>query len=159
MMDLGSMVCTPRQPACGRCPLAPACVAHRDDLVADLPVKGKKLSRKAVHHHFFLIEDADGRLLVRRRPADGLWPNLWELPNAAVEEAAWQRADLEGYTLLGAFKHVFTHLDMYIKVYRGGQSPLPSDPSTRWMTRTERAEFGFSRAVLKIFQAYLPELS
>lgn len=159
MMDLGSMVCTPRQPTCTRCPLAPACVAHREGLVGELPVKGKKLARKAVHHHFFLIEDAEGRLLVRRRAPDGLWPNLWELPNAAVEEAVWQRADLTGYTLLGAFKHVFTHLEMYIKVYRGTTSPLAPDPSTRWVTRAESTEFGFSRAVLKIFQAYLPELS
>jgi A/G-specific adenine glycosylase len=158
MMDLGAMVCTPRQPACATCPLTSACAAQREGLQAQLPVKGKKLSRKTVHHHFFLVLDAEDRLLIRRRPADGLWPNLWELPNAAVSEAEWQRADLDGYELLGAFKHVFTHLDMLIKVYRGSVSPLPADASSRWIHRREVAEFGFSRAVLKIFQAYLPDL-
>ncbi len=159
MMDLGSMVCTPRTPACPACPLAPACEAHRSGLQAQLPVKGKKLARKTVHHHFYLLHDAEGRICIRRRPADGLWPNLWEIPNEAVEESVWQKADLPGYELLGAFKHVFTHLDMLIKVYRGSTSPLPDDPTTRWASREDIAEFGFSRAVLKIFQAYLTELA
>lgn len=159
MMDLGSMVCTPRTPACVACPLASACEAHRSGLQTQLPVKGKKLVRKTVHHHFYLLHDAEGRTCIRRRPADGLWPNLWEIPNEAVEEPVWQKADLPGYELLGAFKHVFTHLDMLIKVYRGSTSPLPDDATTRWVSRAEIAEFGFSRAVLKIFQAYLTELA
>jgi A/G-specific adenine glycosylase len=161
MMDLGAMICTPRKASCDACPLASGCQACAKQLVEQLPVKSKKLQRKTVWFHFFLAGEK-GQLWVQRRPATGLWPNLWEIPNVEVDEAAWQHGDLDGYTLLGAFKHVFTHLDMMIKVYQGpdlraleGQ-PLPqlSEPVRR-IAQAQAADYAFSRAVLKIFERYL----
>ena len=45
MMELGALVCTPRQPQCGVCPLAGDCRALAEDLVAELPVKRKQIGR------------------------------------------------------------------------------------------------------------------
>lgn len=156
MMDLGAMVCTPRRPFCSICPLATHCVAYREGLQEQLPVKAKKVSRSVVYQHFFLV-GPKGKIVIRRRPSTGLWAQLWEIPNVSVEAEVWQRADLEGYELLGAFKHVFTHLDMMIKVYRGSESPLPMDETTREIGLAHIPEFAFSRAVLKIFEQYLPD--
>src|SRR5262249_32428004 len=52
MMDLGATVCTPRAPACGRCPFAGSCAAHARGDAETFPRKRKK---------------PQGRL--RRRPA------------------------------------------------------------------------------------------
>ena len=48
MMELGALVCTPRSPRCGECPLAGDCRALAEDAVDVLPVKRK---RKAVPHY------------------------------------------------------------------------------------------------------------
>jgi A/G-specific adenine glycosylase len=37
LMELGALVCTPRNPACGDCPLAAGCAAHRDRAQARFP--------------------------------------------------------------------------------------------------------------------------
>ncbi len=161
MMDLGATICTPRKTLCDACPLASGCQAFAKQLVEQLPVKSKKLQRKTVWFHFFLAGEG-GQLWVRRRPSTGLWPNLWEIPNLEIDEAAWQHGDLDGYALLGAFKHVFTHLDMMIKVYQGSDlraldgQPLPqlSEPA-RVIAQAQVADYAFSRAVLKIFERYL----
>jgi A/G-specific adenine glycosylase len=161
MMDLGATICSPRKPQCQSCPLAQACQGYQKDLAEQLPVKAKKLARKTVYFHFFLAGPSSN-LWVLRRPATGLWPNLWEIPNMEVDAAEWQHGDLEGYTLLGAFKHVFTHLDMMIKVYQGPDIQLwrqhtedTVQDGAKLIARTEIGDYAFSRAVLKIFEQYL----
>src|ERR1035437_6082269 len=37
LMELGALVCTPRQPRCGVCPIAKHCVAYQEDRVDQLP--------------------------------------------------------------------------------------------------------------------------
>lgn len=154
-MDLGAMVCTPRNPSCHACPLATDCVARARDLVAELPVKSKKLRRKTVWHHFYLIGVEEATLRIQRRPPMGLWPNLWEIPNHEVTEAEWNRGHLEDYALLGAFKHVFTHQDMMIKVFSGTAMPAVIEKQAMVIPFAQIGQYAFSRAVLKIFERYL----
>src|SRR4051812_582044 len=45
MMDLGSAICTPRSPACGRCPLAATCLARAAGEPERFPVKAAKAPR------------------------------------------------------------------------------------------------------------------
>ncbi|MGH7972256.1 MAG: A/G-specific adenine glycosylase, partial [Limisphaerales bacterium] len=40
LMELGALVCSPREPKCPVCPLANGCVAFRDGRVSQLPMKG-----------------------------------------------------------------------------------------------------------------------
>jgi A/G-specific adenine glycosylase len=158
MMDLGAMVCTPKKPSCVLCPLQEACVAARDGIAEQLPVKEKKLKRRTVWLHFYLVRNENGELLVRKRPSDGIWGDLWEIPNLEVVEKTWNRAGEEGYELEGALKHVLTHLDLMIKIYRGPQFPEDPGPEAKWVPFGELEDYAFSRAVLKIFERYLPEI-
>lgn len=159
MMDLGSMVCTPRKPACDICPLNTECQAFARETVALFPVKAKRLQRKTVWHHFYLVGVDQGILYVQRRPSQGLWPNLWEIPNLEVTEAEWNKGNEEHFQLLGAFKHVFTHLDMMIKVYAGDTLPpafvVDKNEQLQQIQLPNIADYAFSRAVLKIFERYL----
>ena len=161
IMDLGSMVCKPRNALCHSCPLASECRAYAQQTVEQLPVKSKKLQRKTVWYHFFMA-GPPGQVWIQRRAATGFWPNLWEIPNLEVTDEQWQNNNLDGYVLLGAFKHVFTHLDMMIKVYVGADlqalagmpiAALGEEP--RLIERVQVDDFAFSRAVLKIFERYL----
>jgi A/G-specific adenine glycosylase len=159
MMDIGAMVCTPRNFACNKCPLQTGCVANREGTQANFPVKGKKLLRKTIYHHFFLTGQKGKTVWVQRRPATGIWAMLWEIPNEEVTEQVFRRANLEGYELLGTLKHVFTHMDMHIKVYRGEVSPLQAPENALELPLGRLNELGFSRAVLKIFECYLTQES
>ena len=159
MMDLGATICTPRNPSCSLCPLESGCQALSKQLIGELPKKAKKLKRKTVWQHFFLLHTDSNKILVRRRPATGLWPNLWELPNAEVEEKEWQKGQLDGLELRGAFKHVFTHIDMMIKIYEGQPENAPAFDDCKAISIEEIKDYAFSRAVLKIFERYLSENS
>ncbi len=84
LMELGAVVCTPKSPGCGTCPLHADCVAYQDGRTAELPVKTPK--KPVPHHHVAaaVIRDADGAILIQRRPDDGMLGGLWELPSVLL---------------------------------------------------------------------------
>jgi A/G-specific adenine glycosylase len=51
IMDLGSQICTPREPACGQCPLKEMCTAFQRDTQIHYPVK----ERKAPIPHYLVV--------------------------------------------------------------------------------------------------------
>ena len=80
LMELGALVCTPRQPQCPVCPVKKLCVAFREDRVGELPNLGKREAATARHFVAFVVE-RNGRFLVRQRPGGIVNAHLWEFPN------------------------------------------------------------------------------
>ena len=75
IMDFGATVCKPALPLCPQCPLATHCVALAQQLVEQLPRRGKALVKKERWFNYFMIQTPKG-VLVRRRPAGDIWENL-----------------------------------------------------------------------------------
>lgn len=85
VMELGATVCTPRSPACPRCPLRGVCRARAEGRPEAYPVAAP---RKAVPHHTVvvgLLADEAGRYLVQRRPESAMLGGLWEFPGGKAE--------------------------------------------------------------------------
>ncbi len=115
LMELGALVCTPRQPACATCPWAFACRAHAEGRAAALPVKVAKPPRPERRAVAMLVRDDRGRLCLRRRPEDGLLGGLIELP--AVDPGGLPPGDWQA--LAGTVRHVFTHFSLEVTVVTG----------------------------------------
>ncbi len=81
LMELGSLVCSPKQPRCDLCPLAKACLARRRGRAEQLPVLQPTKSRIKVQSLALVVLRADGRVLLFQRPPQGLWAGFWELPD------------------------------------------------------------------------------
>jgi A/G-specific adenine glycosylase len=86
LMELGALVCTPRNPQCGICPARKLCVAIRENRVDQLPNLGRRETATARHFMAFVVEQ-NGRFLVRQRPASVVNAHLWEFPNAEITDA------------------------------------------------------------------------
>ncbi|MBP7865237.1 MAG: A/G-specific adenine glycosylase [Acidobacteria bacterium] len=85
LMELGAMVCVPRQPRCPACPLESFCEARKAGLEVELPLKTPKPAVPLRHAVCLLATDGD-RVLVRRRASRGLFGGLWEFPWAEVAD-------------------------------------------------------------------------
>ena len=119
MMDLGATICTPRNPACGICPLRASCEGHAKGIAADLPRKTPKAAKPTRYGIAYLGRRADGALLVERRPERGLlggmlgWPGTdWTEaePNSAPPATAdWREVP-------GEVRHTFTHFHLILRV-------------------------------------------
>ena len=125
MMDLGATVCPPNgAPLCETCPARAFCAARREGLTDVLPVRAEKKQRRIEERTVFLLLRG-GTLAVRRRPDTGLLAKLTEFPNvlgnldepsARVALARWG-LDAGELKVLGAAKHVFTHIEWHMKGY------------------------------------------
>ena len=86
MMELGALVCTPKNPDCTKCPLAKLCAAKKDGSWADYPVKKGKKELPVRRVTSVIVKDVKGRVLLVQNREGGLLKGLWELPT--VEAAA-----------------------------------------------------------------------
>jgi A/G-specific adenine glycosylase len=120
IMDLGSSICLPREPACLVCPIARHCAARAAGEVDRFPATSKKPRAPRVRQ-VALLWNKGGRLLFGRRPEEGLFGGLFELPTGELRpgedprEAAPRIArELLAVTLRGReagepITHVLTH--------------------------------------------------
>jgi A/G-specific adenine glycosylase len=82
LMELGALVCTPTQPACGKCPLSASCRARREGLQEQIPPKKKPAAITEVSEVGVVIRDGDAVLLCQRPASANRWQNMWEVPHA-----------------------------------------------------------------------------
>ncbi|HEX8533534.1 MAG TPA: A/G-specific adenine glycosylase [Allosphingosinicella sp.] len=118
MMDLGATICTPRNTACGICPLAADCRARIEGEPERYPVKLPKAAKPKRQGIAYWLQHEDHVLLVRR-PAKGLLGGMLALPSGA-----WSASPVAGegapaaanWNEAGAVEHVFTHFALNLRL-------------------------------------------
>ena len=87
LMELGALICTPKDPACIKCPLQSFCIAHRDDLIASRPVpqKSKPITTIEMATGVLTHPQGNGQLFIQQRLADDVWGSLWEFPGGRLK--------------------------------------------------------------------------
>ncbi len=156
LMDLGAMVCTPRNPACSQCPLSEICQARALGIQEQRPV----LVTRPEQPHYTVtaaVIQRNGRVLIARRPEDGLLGGLWEFPGGKRQEgedlpACLQReineelgVEVQVAEELGVYKHAYTHFRVTLHAYRcrlTAGEPRPIQASDlRWVFPGELHSF------------------
>jgi A/G-specific adenine glycosylase len=131
MMDLGSMVCTPKLYKCGNCPLSNLCKSNADHLQSELPVKSKKIVKKDRFFHYLVFKTNKDEIFIKRRQND-IWIGLYDFP--LIEKG--NNTQITKKELLGFLssldtnlrplkvvtktifdKHLLTHLNLYTTFY------------------------------------------
>jgi A/G-specific adenine glycosylase len=143
LFDLGATVCTPRNPACASCPWNDSCAAHRAGIAVSLPRKSPKAARALRHGAHFLLHDATGRVLLRRRPAKGLLGGMLEIPGTPWREARWTEAQALPHApiaapwrlLAGRARHGFTHFELEMMLFIAPLPPGAPPPPGEWQDR------------------------
>ena len=156
MMELGSLVCTPTNPACGKCPLSPQCAAFKNNAQQNFPVKPAAKKPPVRHFAALLLRDEKNRVLLSQRTGERLLPGLWELPCGECPRPATSADAKKLFASLfktpaPAFKrgplitHAFSHFKQSLRVFQAEANgnirpPLKwvSDPSTFPLTTTTR---------------------
>ncbi len=79
IMELGAKICLPKKPSCIICPLNDVCLALKDNIVAELPVKYKK---PGVTNRYFtyLIIRIRNTIRLQKRTGGDIWEGLYEFP-------------------------------------------------------------------------------
>lgn len=159
LMELGSLICTPRKPDCAACPVADLCLARARGVEAERPVMRP---RPQLPHHTAvagIIQDADGAYLLIRRPATGLLGGLWGFPGGVLAEGEPLDAGLRrtireqiGVEVLpdaaiGRIEHAYTHFRVTLHAFRcrliAGQPEPLQCAAVRWVAPAEWNHLAF----------------
>jgi A/G-specific adenine glycosylase len=140
IMDLGATLCTRARPACTVCPLATDCAACGAGTQGRYP--SPRPQRKRAHKSvtLLLVEDPEGRVLLERRPASGIWGGLYSLPELPKGDSAsdWCARQLGASVAteheLATIEHGFTHFDLDImpRLLRLAAPPSVVNDSGDW---------------------------
>ena len=162
-MDFGATLCTRHAPACEHCPLRGDCIALRDGRVHALPVPKPARPVPEREAWMVLVRDADGRVLLQRRPAKGVWPALWSLPEApdAASARAWAHAHagrrLGPELVLPPVLHGFTHFRLRMHPLRfdatGEDARTQADADLRWIGPREREGLGIPAPIRTLLES------
>ena len=160
IMDLGATLCTRAQPHCARCPVASGCIALRDDLVGVLPEPKPARARPVRATTMLVVRDAAGRVLLERRPPNGVWARLWSLPEtgdpalavAYLRDRHAVRATSNGER--ASFVHMFSHYHLRVTPRLFAGTPdvrhVADAPDRRWCTAAELATLGLPAPVRRL---------
>ncbi len=177
LMDLGGLVCTPKNPSCGECPVAAACAALAAGTVAERPVIGPGKNSITINKVAGIIF-FNGKIYIQQRQADDVWGGLWEFPGGEVETgAAFDRIaatilqdtglPVTSVQYITRVRHQYTHhkinLDCFLCRLTGEncQPVLNSACNYRWIHPQELDQYAFPagpRKLLEYLRKKQPEL-
>ncbi len=155
LMDLGAMVCVPRKPLCGQCPLQAKCCALAQGAQEAYPVRTRKLVRSSEAWWLLVLRDSQDRVWLQRRESRGIWAGLYcvpvfhcyqdlvEHPLGRIASNRMERA---------SFLHVLTHRDLHLHPVLG-QAPasvVVSDDEGAWFGAQEWRQLGLPAPVRKL---------
>ena len=81
LMELGEKICIPNTiPLCEKCPIQPFCIANKESLTNEIPVRIKKQKRRIEEKTVFIVKNKD-EIAIRKREKTGILANLYEFPN------------------------------------------------------------------------------
>jgi len=78
LMQLGQLVCTPRSPDCGSCPLAEHCRARLEGVQESIP---RRRRQEVIQKKTKLAILIDGEKILMRKKTDGIGKGLWVFPS------------------------------------------------------------------------------
>ncbi|MBS0478818.1 MAG: A/G-specific adenine glycosylase [Proteobacteria bacterium] len=156
MMDLGSMICTPRKPRCLLCPLRADCEAFGVDDQEAFPVKAVKPAKPQRFGTIFWAQAGDDVMLVRR-PSRGLLGGMRALPTGPWVAAQPGTADspvAAAWTVLDAtVAHGFTHFDLQLALATASVERHALRDGAVWWPVESLAEAGLPTVFAKAAKA------
>jgi A/G-specific adenine glycosylase len=149
LMDLGATVCIRHTPLCLACPLQQQCVAYKENRVHQLPAAKprKPLSQKET---IFLLLMQQQKLLLEKRPAPGIWGELWCPPeiDIAIDIVSYCQhhfgINVQAPVELPTLDHQFTHfkLRIYPRLLHVASEPIAMLPQFIWVKPSDALKQG-----------------
>lgn len=163
LMDLGALICLPKNPRCLICPLQTMCLARERGTETRRPVKKQK---KAVPHYIHAAavimrrvgNPARPEVLLAQRPSKGLLGGMWEFPNARVEQdpARGLAGAIKSVYRFGvrvkrtfdplpAVEHTYSHFHVTVHAFLCELTSVPKNGNMKWIALKDLENYPMGR--------------
>jgi len=159
LMELGALICIPKNPKCLICPVNKICSANLSGTVLQYPPVTEKTKVREIFATTWMIQDEKSKkILIQQRPEDGRWSNMWEFPTDEFDqkpENLQSSITQSSGNKIGKFKHLLTHRTMHIDVILvESKKNVPISEHQKWISTEELKDFPISKMQLKAFEIF-----
>ncbi len=170
LMELGALVCLPREPGCGECPWSSRCQARRLDTIARIPRLAPRKEPIDVELALMWVERR-GELLLERRGDGGRMAGMWQVPTIEVPGPSgaltgWFAREWSGGARLaagveiGELRHGITHHRIRARIFAGRtRGRLAARGPLAWVPRAVVARLPVTGMTRKVLRAPFAERS
>ncbi|HBZ57443.1 MAG TPA: A/G-specific adenine glycosylase [Syntrophobacteraceae bacterium] len=163
LMELGATLCLPRNPLCVECPIEDCCKSKRLGVAHLRPVMAARKPLVPIEVALGVLMEGD-RVLIQKRPTEGLMAGLWEFPGGKLEDGetpveALKREfqeelglGIEPIRKLTVIRHQYTSyrvtLHCYLCCFQAKSQRIGGDlvSTPRWVTVAELDRYPFPAA-------------
>jgi A/G-specific adenine glycosylase len=150
LMELGALVCKPKNPLCDTCPLSHDCQAFQTKSVDQYPILLAKAAKPKRVATTYVITNQHGHVLLMKRPDKGLFSNMFIFPTTCFD---FDPVSLPNLTILKQhpkpIKHVFSHFDLELTVV----SAKTTEAITGiWVTPDDLSNYGMPTLMHKVIK-------
>ena len=174
LMDLGAMLCIPRNPRCQICPLKRICKARLAGTQQLRPVlKPKKQPPHFIHVAAVIVRQ--GRVLMAKRPPKGLLGGMWEFPNSRLDHMDEMKTELpkeaarvlhKSYPFrfrrkkaLKVVHHAYTHFTMTVHPFICELISVSNRSGLHWVRLSELDKYPMGKVDRQIARQIQPDTS
>ncbi|GAC1436227.1 MAG: hypothetical protein NVS1B11_20210 [Terriglobales bacterium] len=136
MMELGALVCLPRNPLCACCPVSRFCRTR-----GDLKVKRKIPPQRKEEIQYGLGRRGNAVFLVQRSLGESLMPGMWELPQLSNDGA---KCDI-------TLRHSITVTNYLVRVAK--MANIPNEIQGKWVANSQLEKIALTGLARKILRA------
>ncbi len=162
LIELGALICRPKNPKCFLCPIKEFCKAYKHNLVNNYPKKQHKRALEERLGLFYILETQKNEILFLKRPSKGLLASMSVLPSND-----WYKSDFsfdinrlknieERKLYRHEFTHIFTHIRLKVKVYhvKVDASEQKLWNKGRWVKRNDISKLALPTVIKKALEPF-----
>jgi A/G-specific adenine glycosylase len=116
LMEIGALICTPRNPSCHRCPVRSHCAALHSGRVDEFPRPKAKSATREMTIALYVVTRRGHVMMQREKGA--LMRDMFHLPHGDTSLLTGKPLRPRKSTLIGKFRHTVTNRRITFEVYQ-----------------------------------------
>jgi len=167
LMELGALVCTPKNAECEVCPVQKICSAYKAGTVEQIPDRGDSPASESLRVAVAVIRKGK-KVFIQKRSPHGLMAGLWEFPGGKIQPGEGVQAGLRreiqeelGIKLknirpIARIKHAYTRFQVDLHCFfaepGAGKLRLTAATEGKWVSLKNLQDYPFPAANVRLIQ-------
>jgi A/G-specific adenine glycosylase len=150
LMEVGALVCKPKNPNCIECPIQTKCIAFSKNQMLDFPVKIKKIKVKTRFFNYIITTDGSS-IIIKKREESDIWRNLYDFP--LLETDKKEENVNSTYSLDQEIKHILTHQHIFASFWINEVNKIEAKPNELITSITDLHNYPLPQLLIKYLES------
>ncbi len=145
LMEIGALVCKPKNPNCNECPLSSKCLSFKNNSALKFPVKEKKLKVKERTIDYLVVSDKE-KVVIKKREGKDIWQGLYDFP--ILDKQLSEKEKMLDVSI----KHILTHQKITANFWLADLKGYHAPKNTHTVSLNNLEDYPMPTLIIKYFK-------